>query len=76
MKNNYNLYVDTSFREYYSLNMLFADEILHSSSKYMFEKEIKAESTVHQSKDFTCGLFFKNISRYIDDVESYSVNYL
>jgi hypothetical protein len=70
-------HTDEEVKKKLSLNFLLSEEVGYDSSSIRIrETEKKSNSTFHNTNLFMCFLFNKHISRYIDNVDLYSVENL
>ena len=72
-------YLTTEQKELLSLNFLLSEKFIvdyHVSSLNIKGTEIRANSKFHHNRLFFCMLFYKHISRYVDDIEQYEIEKL
>jgi hypothetical protein len=70
-------YLQPEDQKYLSLSFLFSKEVISNSLPVMIRGvERKCESIHHNSRDFQIILFYKHISRYIENIEDYPIEKL
>jgi hypothetical protein len=73
-KEKFYTFLGKTQKELLSLNFLLSEKFFIDgfvSDIDIKDNEKKAISEFHKNREFFCLLFYKNISRYIDDIDQY-----